>query len=61
MLWAAKTGEAPAQVVDPMLPSRPQPPQGFRAAWGIMRRGQRSGAGRRAAACRRAIRLGACA
>ena len=31
MLWAAKTGEATAQVVAAMLTSRPHPQQGFRA------------------------------
>jgi transposase len=31
MLWAAKTGEATAQVVEAILASRPHPQQGFRA------------------------------
>ena len=60
MLWAAQTGEATAQVVDTILASRPHPQQGFRACVGIMRLGKRSGEGRLAAACRRAIRIGAC-
>jgi transposase len=36
------------------------PQQGFRACWGIMRLGKRDGEGRLEAACRRAIRIGAC-
>jgi transposase len=31
VLWAAKTGEAPARVVETILTSRPHPQQGFRA------------------------------
>jgi len=61
MLWAAKTGEATAQVVEALLTSRPHPQQGFRACLGIMRLGKRSGDARLEAACRRAIRIGACA
>jgi transposase len=60
MLWAAKAGEATAQVVETILASRPHPQQGFRACVGIMRLGKRSGAGRLEAACRRALRIGAC-
>lgn len=60
VLWAAKTGEATAQVVETILASRPHPQQGFRACLGIMRLGKSSGEGRLAAACRRAILLGAC-
>lgn len=60
VLWAAKPGEATAQVVETILASRPHPPQGFRACLGIMRLGKRYGDGRLAAACQRAIRLGAC-
>lgn len=58
--WAAKTGEATARVVDTILTSRPHPQQGFRACLGIMRLGKRYGEGRLEAACRRAIRIGAC-
>jgi transposase len=61
MLWAAKTGEATAHVVDTMLASRPPPQQGFCACLGIMRLGKSSGEGRLEAACQQAIRLGACA
>jgi transposase len=60
ILWAAKTGEATAQVVETMLTSRPHPQQGFRACWGMMRLGKHSGDGRLEAACHRAIRIGAC-
>jgi transposase len=40
-LWAAKAGEAPAQVVATMLTSRPHPQQGFRACGGLRRLGKR--------------------
>ncbi len=60
VLWAAKTGEATARVVETILTSRPHPQQGFRACLGIMRLGKRYGEGRLEAACRRAIRIGAC-
>jgi transposase len=60
ILWAAKTGEATAQVVETILTSRPHPQQGFRACLGIMRLGKRYGEGRLEAACQRAIRIGAC-
>jgi transposase len=60
VLWAAKTGEAIAQVVDTILASRPHPQQSFRACLGIMRFGKRSGTERLEAACRHAIRIGAC-
>jgi transposase len=60
VLWAAKTGEATAQVVETILASRPHPQQGFRACLGIMRLGKRYGEGRLEAACRRALRIGAC-
>jgi transposase len=60
ILWAAKTGEATAQGVETILGSRPHPQQGYRACLGIMRLGKRYGDGRLEAACRRAIRIGAC-
>jgi transposase len=40
ILWAAKTGEATAQVVEAILTSRPHPQQGFRAWLGLMRLGK---------------------
>ena len=54
VLWAAKTGEATAQVVETILASRPHPQQGFRACLGSMRLGKRYGEARLEAACRRA-------
>jgi transposase len=60
ILWAAKTGEATAQVVETILASRPHPQQGFRACLGIMRLSKHYGEGRLEAACHRAIRIGAC-
>jgi hypothetical protein len=59
-LWAAKTGEAPAQVIETSLASRPHPPQGFRACLGSRRRGTRYGEARLEAAGGRALRIGAC-
>ena len=60
VLWAAKTGEATARVVETILTSRPHPQQGFRACLGIMRLGKRYSPERLEAACRRALLLGAC-
>ena len=60
ILWAAKTGEATAQVVEAILTSRPHPQQGFRACLGMMRLGKHYGDGRLEAACHRALRIGAC-
>jgi len=60
VLWAAKTGEATARVVATILTSRPHPQQGFRACLGIMRLGKRYSEARLEAACRRALRIGAC-
>src|SRR5207244_10247406 len=57
ILWAAKTGEATAQVVETILASRPPPQQGYRACLGLMRLGKRYGEGRLEAACRCAIRI----
>ena len=58
--WAAHSGPAVAQVVETILASRPHPQQGFRACLGIMRLGKSYGAERLAAACQRALTLGAC-
>jgi transposase len=60
ILWAAKTGEATAKVIETILASRPHPQQGFRACLGIMRLGKRYGEDRLEAACRRALHIGAC-
>jgi transposase len=59
ILWAAKTGEATAKVVETILAARPHPQQGFRACLGIMRLGKRYGDARLDAACRRALHIGA--
>jgi transposase len=58
--WAAHSGPAGAQVVEAMLASRPPPQQGFRSCLGIMRLGKSYGDERLAAACQRALTLGAC-
>jgi transposase len=59
--WAATRGPATAQVVAAIRASRPPPQQGFRSCGGIMRLGTRYSPERLAAACRRALTLGACA
>ena len=58
--WAARSGEATAEVVERILTSRPHPQQGFRSCLGIMRLGKRYGDDRLEAACRRAIVIGSC-
>jgi transposase len=58
--WAAKTGPATASVVQSILERRAHPQQGFRSALGILRLGKSFGEERLEAACRRALRLGAC-
>jgi transposase len=58
--WAAKTGEATAQVVEAILAARPHPQQGFRACLGLMRLGKSYGEERLEAACQRAVTLGTC-
>ena len=58
--WAAKAGEATARVAETILTARPHPQQGFRACLGLMRLGERYGNERLEAACRRALKLGAC-
>jgi transposase len=56
--WAAKTGEAVAQVVTAILGSRAHPQHGFRPCLGILRLGKHHGEQRLEAACRRALALG---
>ena len=51
---------ATSRVVETILASRPHPQQGFRSCLGIMRLGKRYGAERLEAACRRALKIGAC-
>ena len=58
--WAATTGVATSRVVEQIMESRPHPQQGFRSCLGIMRLGKRYGAERLEAACRRALKIGAC-
>lgn len=58
--WAATSGVATSRVVETILESRPHPQQGFRSCLGIMRLGKRYGAERLEAACRRALKIGAC-
>ena len=58
--WAATSGAATSRVVETILESRPHPQQGFRSCLGIMRLGKRYGAERLEAACRRALKIGAC-
>jgi transposase len=49
-----------ARVVETILASRAHPQQGFRSGLGIMRLGKSYGAERLEAACRRALKIGAC-
>ena len=58
--WAAASGAATSRVVETILESRPHPQQGFRSCLGIMRLGKRYGDERLEAACRRALKIGAC-
>ncbi len=58
--WAAGTGGATARVVETILESRSHPQQGFRSCLGIMRLGKTYSADRLEAACRRALKIGAC-
>jgi len=58
--WAEQAGPATAGVIAQILAHRPHPQQGFRSCLGILRLGERYGAERLEAACRRALRLNAC-
>jgi transposase len=55
--WAEKTGPETATLVEGVLSSRPHPEQGFRSCLGIVRLGERYGADRLEAACRRALKV----
>jgi transposase len=57
--WAQGSGVATARVVETILASKPHPQQGFRSCLGIMRLGKRDGTDLEAA-CRRALKIGAC-
>jgi transposase len=58
--WAEKMGPATAAVIQTILERRVHPQQGFRSCLGILRLGKGFGEERLEAACRRALRLGAC-
>lgn len=55
--WAKRTGEATGKLAEEILSSRPHPEQGFRSCLGIIRLGDRYGAERLEAACRRALSI----
>ena len=56
--WAAKTGEATAELIEHLLASYPHPEHGYRACLGIMRLAKSYGEDRLEAACRRAVTIG---
>ncbi len=56
--WAAQTGPKTAEVVAAILSHRTHPETGRRACLGLMRMGEKYGAGRVEAACSRAIAIG---
>ena len=58
--WATRTGPATAELIGQILASRRHPQQGFRSCLGILRLGKTYTEPRLEAACRRALRLGAC-
>jgi len=57
--WAARTGEATAELVARVIASRRHPQQGYRSCLGILRLGQAYGQDRLEAAARRALAIGA--
>jgi transposase len=58
--WAAKTGDATAQVVEKILATRSYPEQGYRACLGIIRLGRHYEPERVEAAAERALKYNAC-
>jgi transposase len=56
--WAQQSGPAVAALVEAVLTKHVHPQQGFRSCLGILRLGQRHGAERLEAACRRALAIG---
>jgi transposase len=58
--WAEQSGPATAGVIQTILERRAHPQQGFRSALGLLRLGKGFGEERLEAACRRALRIGAC-
>lgn len=53
-------GVTTARVGETILASKPHPQQSFRSCLGMMRLGKRDGSERLEAACRRALKIGAC-
>ncbi len=53
--WAAKSGPSTAQLTEEIMLGKAHPQQGFRACLGVMRLGEKYGADRLEAACRRAL------
>ncbi|MGB9888008.1 MAG: Mu transposase domain-containing protein, partial [Moorellales bacterium] len=59
VLWAEKTGENTARLVQRLMETKPHPEQGYRSCLGIMRLGRCYGEERLEAACARALACGA--
>lgn len=57
--WAEQSGPATAQLIEAILAARRHPEQGYRSCLGILRLGERFGAGRLEAACHRALAINA--
>jgi transposase len=57
--WAEQSGPATAQLIEAILTTRRHPEQGYRSCLGILRLGERFGAGRLEAACQRALAINA--
>lgn len=58
LFWARATGPATAALAEGIMARRAHPEQGFRSCLGIIRLGERYGAGRLEAACARAVSVG---
>ncbi len=59
IMWAEKTGPAAAELAQELLKRRAHPEQAYRSCLGILRLGDKYGADRLEAACKRAITCGA--
>jgi transposase len=59
--WTGKAGAATTEVAGKILASKSFPEQGYKACLGLMRLGERHGAERLEAACRRALSFNTCA
>ena len=55
MIWAEKTGPATREMAEGIMASKEHPQQGYRACLGVLRLGEKYGAERLEAACRRAV------